>query len=304
MELRQLRFLIRAIESASISRAAHALGMAQPSLSQQIKALEASLGAMLLHRTPSGIKPTETGMMVADRARAILRLADNLVSEVRQAATTPVGEVFAGMPTTMALHLTVPLVQAVRRDFPAVNLRVSEGMSGHIQEWLLSGRLDIAILYTEDAVDGLTIEKIADEDLCLISRAGGSDSELPFAAVTDYPLVLPGPDHGLRRNIEKVRSRTGAALNIAVEVDSLPQMKRLAIDGGLHTILPEAACRDEIRTGLLMARRIVDPPVRRPIVLATAQDRPLSLAAMEVYRLLRGLIATALGIVAAEGADA
>lgn len=296
MDLRQLRFLVRAVESSSISRAANALGIAQPSLSQQLKNLEDELGAVLLHRTPSGILPTETGLMVADRARAILRLADNLLAEVRAANAAPSGEVLVGLPTTMALHLTVPLVQSIQHDFPNIALRISEGMSGHIQEWLLSGRLDIAILYTDEAIAGLTLEKIADEDLCLISRAGGAAGAIPFSALENIALVLPGPGHGLRRSIERARARAQVQLKIAVEVDSLPHLKRLAMDGMLHTILPEAACREEIKSGQLIARPLTKPMARRPIVLATPQQRPPSIASQAVITRLRALIVQALGL--------
>lgn len=296
MDLRQLRFLVRSIESGSISQAARGLNITQPSLSQRLKELEAELGVDLFERTPTGIRPTDAGAMVADRSRAILRLVDNLVFEARAATHEPSGEVFIGLPTTMALHLTVPLVKAVRSQFPKVSLRVSEGMSGHIQEWVISGRLDLAILYTDDAIDGLRIEKITDEDLCLISRHDPAQTPLdvPFDELGLYPLVLPSPDHGLRRSIEKIRMTTQTTLDIAVEVDSLPHLKRLAIEGELHTILPQAACREEIRLGQLCARRIVNPNLRRPIALARPTNRPNSLATRNINELLKALVQNAI----------
>ncbi len=296
MDLRQLRFLVRTMESASISQAARALHITQPSLSQRLKELEAELGVELLERTPTGIRPTDAGAMVADRSRAILRLVDNLVFEARAATHEPSGEVFIGLPTTMALHLTVPLVKAVRSQFPKVNLRVSEGMSGHIQEWVISGRLDLAILYTDDVIDGLSIEKITDEDLCLISRHDPAlpPADVPFAELGHYPLVLPSPDHGLRRSIEKVRLTTQTTLDIAVEIDSLPHLKRLAAEGELHTILPQAACREEIRLGQLCARRITGPNLRRPIALARPTNRPNSLATRNINELLKTLVRNAI----------
>jgi LysR family transcriptional regulator, nitrogen assimilation regulatory protein len=297
MDLRQLRFFVRTIESSSISQAARALHITQPSLSQRLKDLEADLGVELLERTPNGIRPTEAGSMVAERARVILRLADNLAIEAKTDAREPAGRVFVGLPTTMALHLTLPLVQAVRTRFPKISLRVSEGMSGHIQEWVISGRLDLAILYTEDDIDGLRIDKIADEDLCLISRPDreGLQDDVNFDELRHFPLVLPGPEHGLRRSIENVRSKTNTMLDIAVEVDSLPHLKRLAMEGDLHTILPEAACKEEIRLGQVCARRIINPNLRRPIALARPANRSNSLAMQHVNKLLRELVQHALG---------
>jgi LysR family transcriptional regulator, nitrogen assimilation regulatory protein len=298
MDLRHLRFLVRTVESGSISQAARALRIAQPSLSQRLKDLEAELGVALFDRTPSGVRPTEAGVLAADRARAILRLVDNLAMEAKATTHEAAGEVLIGLPTTMALHLTLPLVRAVRSRFPKVSLRVSEGMSGHIQEWVLSGRLDLAILYTDDSIDGLAMEKITDEDLCLISRHDPalSMADVPFAEIRNHPLVLPGPDHGLRRSIEKVRATARTELSIAVEIDSLPLLKRLAMEGGLHTILPEAACREEIALGLLCARRIVEPNLRRPIAIARPTNRPSSLAVRTINDLLRSLVQQAVGL--------
>jgi LysR family transcriptional regulator, nitrogen assimilation regulatory protein len=297
MDLRQLRFLVSTIESGSISQAARGLHITQPSLSQRLKDLEAELGVALLDRTPTGVRPTDAGNMIADRSRVILRLVDNIAIEARALTQEPIGDVFIGLPTTMALHLTLPLVKAVRDQFPKVSLRVSEGMSGHIQEWVVSGRIDLAILYTEDAIDGLKIEKINDEDLCLISRHDSVETktDVPFADLWKYPLVLPGPDHGLRRSIEKVRLTTKTMLNIAVEIDSLPHLKRLAIEGELHTILPQAACQEEVSLGQLTARRIVEPNLRRPIALARPTNRPCSLATQSINELLRSLVQNSVG---------
>ena len=298
MDLRQLAFFVRIVESGSFSRAAQTLNVAQPSLSQRIKDLEQELGAELLHRSPSGVRPTDIGIMVADRARLILKEVDRLRLEVRGATENPLGDVTVGLPTTMALHLTVPLVQGVRENYPGINLHVIEGMSGHIQEWVVSRRIDLAILYSADPVPGLEQQLLLTEDLYLIAarkQHQNAPSSLKLAEVAAFPLVLPGRDHGLRRNIERMALDAKVALHVAVEVDSLPQMKRLAIEGDLYTILPWAACREEIRAATLVARRIVSPVLRRPVVIATARDWPISQPARSVHKLLTELVAKALG---------
>jgi hypothetical protein len=71
---------------------------------------------------------------------------------------------------------------------------------------------------------------------------------------------------------------------VVVEVDSLVHIKRLSYEIGVHTILPQAACRDEIAAGRLMARRIVSPTLRRPVTLATSTVRPLSTAGRAIFQ--------------------
>lgn len=295
MDLKQLRYFVCIVESGSISRAAATLHIAQPSLSQRLSELEAELGAKLLHRSTSGVKPTEIGLLVADRARGILRGADNLIAEARTAGAAPSGDVMVGLPTSMAIHLTVPLALQVRQRFPGVNLRISEGMSGHILEWVLNGRLDLAVLYTAESIPQLEMGEVIYEDLSLISRAGpdAGGTSVPLHELHRYDLVLPAPDHGLRRTITRGAEAAGAALHVAVEVDSLINLKRLAMQGSLHTILPRAACLEEIEAGQLVARRIVSPLLRRPIVIVTPRERPLTLAGERIRDLLRQLVVSA-----------
>jgi LysR family transcriptional regulator, nitrogen assimilation regulatory protein len=297
MDLRQLGYLIRIVECGSFSRAAQALNVAQPSLSQRMKDLEQELGAELLHRSSSGVRPTDVGLMVVDRSRAILKQVEQLKQEVRGSTGSPTGHVTVGLPTTMALHLTVPLVQSVLQRYPGVNLHIIEGMSGHIQEWTLSGRVDIALLYSADPVAGLEQQLLLTEDLYLMAahnKHHGNLTPLTLAEVAQLPLVLPGRDHGLRRNIERIATDAKVVLNVPVEVDSLTQMKRLVIDSDLFTILPWAACREEIRVESVVARRIVAPVLRRPVVIAVGSDRPLSVAARCVFKLTSDLVAAAL----------
>jgi LysR family nitrogen assimilation transcriptional regulator len=292
MDLRQLQFLVRAVECASISRAAQALNMAQPSLSQRIRELEEELGVVLLDRFPHGVRATEAGALVVERARAVLRLVDMMASEARSVGRDPVGDVVIGLPTTAALHLTLPLVEITRQRHPKIKLRILEGMSGHVQEWLLSGRLDMSVLYSVGPHPGLAVEQVTDEELCLISRFDRARAGLAAQCrdLRSYPLVLPGPDHGLRRAIEAARRPREERLDVAVEVDSLVHLKRLVAEVGLHTILPQAACREEIAAGKLMARRIVGPAIRRPITMATSTSRPLSIAARAIYDLVRAML--------------
>lgn len=304
MDLRHLSYLIQIVDSGTFSKAAVALRLAQPSLSQRIKHLEGELGVELLHRSPAGVRPTEIGAVVVEHARAILKQVDHLRLEVRGAAREPRGDVAVGLPQTMSLHLTVPLVQQVRARYPGINLRVTEGMSGHVQEWLQTGRVDIALLYHLDGAPGLELEKLLTEDLYLIVPRGHPQDSAASIRLTDIaalPLALPARDHGLRRTIERIASGAGITLSVPVEVDSLPHMKRLVAEGRLFTILPWAACREEIRAELLAARRIVAPVLRRPVVLAVARDRPLTLAARRVRELTASLVLDALGPKRARG---
>lgn len=303
MDLRQLAYFVRIVECGSISKAAQTLHIAQPSLSQRVKDLEAQLGTELLNRTSSGVVPTDVGVLVANHARSILDQVDDLKREVADATGHAEGAVAIGLPVSISAYLTVPLVQGVMREHPDVSLHLAEGFSGHVQEWVLSGRVDFGVLYTADPIPGLDLELLLTEELFLIGsgkakRAHGDP--LSLSDLVHLPLVLPSAQHAMRRNIERMAFDTQAALNVPVEVDSLTQIISLVRVGDLFTILPKSACRSELHSGSLVATRIVRPVLHRPVALATSRDRQLSSAARSISNMTRMLIVNALAPAHAE----
>lgn len=297
MDLRQLEYLQAIAEQGSFSRAARALGLSQPSLSQRMRELEAELGGELFLRGSFGVRLTDLGTQVVAQGSAVLRQVEQIRTEARSRTGDPVGDVAIGLPTSVALHLTVPIVREVTRRFPGIRLRVIESMSGYLQEWLASGRLDLALLYKLDGAPGLRITPILTEDLYLIAARAGHEEDrasIPMAEIVPLPLVLPSREHGLRQNIEAAATRAGMALQVGVEVESLVHMKELVRDGDRFTILPFAAVREEVRAGLLIARRIVDPVVRRPVALAVSAERPLSQGARRVAEVVEHAVQRAL----------
>ena len=123
------------------------LDVAQPTLSRQVRLLEQELGQHLLYRNGRGVEPTEAGLRFVEHARALLALAERAREDLRSLRETPAGKVSVGLPPRIARVLTPPLVQAFRREFPGASIAVAEGLSAQVREWLLAGRVDLALLY-------------------------------------------------------------------------------------------------------------------------------------------------------------
>lgn len=295
MDLRELGFYVRVVECGSLSSASRMLGVAQPSLSARIRGLENALGVALLHRSVTGVRPTSAGETLYQRALNLLKQADLLQSEIRAGNTDVV--VSVGLPTTVSLHLTVPLVRAVTARFPEVKLRIIESMSGYLSEWLEQGRLDLAVLYNVRSSTSFLCDELLQEDLYLISEHGleKAAAEIPLDAISGAPLVLPSASHGLRKTIDDFFAKQGLIANVTVEVDSLVHLKALAIAGTHSTILPHAAAREEIEKGLLVAQRIVSPRLSRRVVIASARERRLIGVTEQVYGITKELIRNLLG---------
>lgn len=275
MELRQLRYFVGASESGSLLKASAMLHVAQPALSQQIAALEDEVGARLFDRSSRGVTLTEAGRSFLEHARIVLADVERARAAVRELAATPSGEVVVGLPTTVALTATVPLVQHCRDALPQVRLKIVEAYSGHLREWLLQGRLDLAVLYGDATEPGLAKRPLLEERLVLVSAVGiQAPARLALADIAARPMILPGREHGLRRIVDAVCAAHGLQLDIVAEIDALPSVKR-AVEAGLGcTLLPIGAVGEEVAAGRLRVSMIERPSLPRRLVCATSVARP------------------------------
>ncbi|MBP2299265.1 LysR family transcriptional regulator [Azospirillum picis] len=295
MDLRQLRYFLGIVEQGSISRAAEALHVAQPALSLHLKRLEEDFGCQLLLRTARGVVPTESGRRLAQRAAALVQAVDGLRDEVRAVEAVPAGPATVGIPTSLGPVLTVPLALAVRRAHPQIQLRVVEGLSGHMLEWMLSGQLDLALVFGTRNMAGLETEPVAREKLHLVGPADDpllrDRAAIPFAEALALPLILPGRPHGVREEVEHAALLARGAVNVVMEIDALEQIKALVAEGCGYTVLSERVARYGTVAGRLAGLPIADPQIDRSIMLAHAAARPMTVAARAAHGILRGILA-------------
>jgi len=141
MDIKKLKAFSVVGDFGSFSRAAGMLGMAQPVLSRQVRSLEEELGVQLVHRNGRGIALTEAGVLLNEYAKGILATLARAQSEVSALRASPRGNVVIGMPPSMGSVLTVPLIQRFRSEYPSINMRVIEGFSGYLLEWLTTGKI-------------------------------------------------------------------------------------------------------------------------------------------------------------------
>ncbi len=287
MELRQLRYFLGIVEQGSLSRAAEFLHVAQPALSLHLKRLEEELGCQLVQRSSRGIIPTEFGHRLAQRANILLQDLAGLHDEVRGIAAVPAGSATVGIPTSLGSILTVPLVTAIRERFPQVRLRVAEGLSGHMQEWLLVGSVDLAVVFGGSPISGLIAQAVIREPLAFVAprddviAAGRATMDLGDAL--DLPLILPGRPHALREEVEFAARKLRRPPNVIVEVDALDQIKSLVAMRAGYSILSSRFAHQGPIASELAILPLSDPAIERTISLAHAQNRPMSIAARAVY---------------------
>lgn len=297
MELDQLRAFLAVAEAGTFSRAAIRLATTQPILSRRIRMLEEELGVDLFHRTGRGVVLSEAGKLLEQYARGMLDTAATATRAIRALGASPVGHVTIGMPSSIATVLAVELVQGFRQAFPDVSLKVMEGYSGHVLDWLTTGRLDVAVLYDSPSLHGnaLRTDPILRDELFLIgsprdpARLGNG----PVAATRlgEIPMVLPSRPHGIRVLVDDAITRAGGRIgNVQMEIDAMHSMLALAESGAGYTVLSYSCVRDLVRSRRLQIWRIVQPTITRSLVITHATQRPSTRPSRALMRMFKEMI--------------
>lgn len=293
MDLRQLRYFAQIVESGSLSKASRLLYVAQPALSQQIAKLEGEVGRSLLVRSPTGVAPTEHGLALYHHARFMLRQMDQAMSVARQGSGALQGMVSVGLPATTVAVLGLPLVQRVRERFPGILLNVVEGMSGHLAQMMRVGKLDVAVLFSNDVAQDVAIEPLHEEEL-VVFVAENSElippgrTHVTIAEAATLPLIVPTGEHGLRRRIAAEFERRNLPMRVVAEIDSLSLVMNCVHAGLAATIKPRsAALLEGARGRRFRALSISDAHMFRRNYLYTLPPSRLSAAAAVVAAELR-----------------
>jgi len=291
MDLQQLRYFVQVCEAGSFSRAAAVLHLTQPTLSRQVGLLEADLGQRLLERTGRGVRLTDAGQTLLPHARGLLAAAQRARDEMRDLHASPIGRVTVGLPPRVALTLTAPLVQAFRERFPRAVITVQEGLSLHLREWLIAGRLDVALLFDPQASAQLSYETVLRESLLLVCATTQAPlaARVGLRALASYPLVLPSAPNAIRSLVDSALRPRGVALNVVAEVGAVQTVLPLVARGVACTILPESAVALRPADVALQWAAIGPPAIRNTLVLATARARPATRLVRETAALLRTL---------------
>lgn len=293
MDLKQIEYFVRVAELGSFTRAATQLGLAQPSLSRQIRLLEVELGEHLLYRTGRGVTLTDAGNCLLSHGNTILAEVRATRQHIQDLKSAPDGHVAIGVTTSLAHALTPKLVNAFRKALPGGAITVTEGLSANLREWLIEGRLDIAVLYSAEPTAKLELETLFREELVLVCGTqlrSPLPDKIRLEELSGYPLVLPCMPNGIRMLVEAKCRMNDVALSIVAEVNALQSLVAVAETSDCFSILPESAAHEGVREGRLYAARIGAPAILNTLSLATSRNRPESRLAKVVKQLLRDLV--------------
>lgn len=242
MDSRLLEYFLRVAELGSINKAAGDLDLSQPALSRHIASLEHEMGTKLFNRTQGGVHLTDSGKLLSDRARPLLRQFTILKEQVGEKA---VGQLAIGIPPSWQHVFTSPFVAKMTSQYPAVTLRIHEAVSNMLREFMFAGLLDLCIVPFDSAhAAGYRQTALVREPLVLVGAASEQldpAEPAPVAKLDGVKLVLPGRPNVLRAHVEHALTRKGMSFRLAVETDTLTLCLELARAGIGWTVVPACA---------------------------------------------------------------
>jgi len=302
LNLRQLETFVKVAELGSFSKAALFLNLAQPALSRQVRLLETELRENLLLRTGRGVVLTEAGKRLYEHSVGIMQLVSRAREDLAASRDEPTGHVVIGLPPTMGRMLTLPLVDAFRRELPKARLAIVEGFSTHIAEWIATGRVDVGLIHNPEVQPAIETTPVLEESLCLVSPAAASGSKRSRAAMAQqsdpvrlselvrFPLTVPERSHAIRKLLETQAALAGVKLQIALEVSSVQSILDLVLAGHGHAVLWRSAVTAFGDPALFRVRPLIDPVLTSTLCLAVSAHKPATPLMKQASRLLRELV--------------
>jgi LysR family transcriptional regulator, nitrogen assimilation regulatory protein len=290
MEFRQLKYFVRIVELSSFSKAAQDLFIAQPALSNQISNLEKELNTQLLSRSVRGVTPTEAGKTLYRHAQAIIRQIEHLKYEVENESANPKGSVSIGLPTSVSNVLASPLIAATQKRYPEIKLQIVESLSGHLEELVSTGRIEMSLLFSSPLTDSQKSGKatsfslvkipILEEELFLQTTAALSNKKMiTLEAAAKLNFVLPGKSNATRQLIDLAFAKVGITPRVVTELDSLSTIQAVVEDGLGATILSLSAFIGNQKDRRSRAYSIHNADLTRTVSLCTSNTVALSSAA-------------------------
>jgi len=274
VELRQLEYFVAVAKHRHFGRAAEAVYVTQPALSQQVQRLEAELGIALLRRTSRGVELTPAGEDLLARAETILAQVTQARGAMDEHAGVVRGAVRVAATTADALRLPEVLA-AFHREHPGVRLALRHASASEVLALVRRGAVDLAVLSLgSEPVDGLTVTPLAEEPLRAIA-APGESLNAAAVAIEDLrgrPFVLGEPGTALRASVMDACQKHGFSPVPLLEVSD-PATVRFLVSAGLGVSLVPQSWLDQPGPPVSVAA-LIEPAPRHALSLLSAGELP------------------------------
>ena len=264
IKLKDLRYLVAVADTRHFGHAAERCFVSQPTLSAQLKKLEASLGVRLIERRPKHIALTEAGTEIIARARRMLEASEEILALARAHHDPLAGKLRVALLPTIGPYLLPRVMPGIGKTLPRLSLLLYEYQTTSMLEKLHCGEIDLGILALPVELDGLQYRELYEEPFLAALPARhplARQATLRIEDFKDEPLLLLTEGHCLREQALAVCSRAGVEEHQEYRATSLETLRQMVAAGAGVTLLPELASLGAYGA----VRGVAVRPIARPV---------------------------------------
>ena len=290
LSLRDLEYAVAVARERHFGRAADFCGVSQPTLSEQVRKLEAVLGFALFERNKRNVEPTVRGQAVLEQAEALLGSARRLLEDARRSSEPLSGELRLGVIATLGPYYMPSVIALGRREFPRLALRLRESTTDELLAALRNGDLDAILVAMPIPTDGLVAEALFFEPFRLACQSDHELAQKPNVGLSDLkrgPLLLMEDGHCLRdQTLSLCDSRP--LPNESRYASSLEMLRHMIAAGeGISAIPLLAASEHTSMHGMIAYRELDEARAGRTIALVWRATETRSSDLREVAAFMR-----------------
>ncbi len=271
MNLRDLHYLVTLADLRHFSKAAEACHVSQPTLSTQIRKLESELDVQLVERAPRKVMITPIGEEIVERARHLLRDAEQLKQHAKKSRDPASGILKLGLFPTLAPYLLPHVVPKVRQQFPNMCLQLFEEKTADILRMLQRGKLDAGVLALPLPDDTLQYKTLFEEPFVLAAPAGhwlAKKKNIKTEDLRSTSLLLLEEGHCLRDHALEVCQMAGAMEEMDFHATSMETLRQMVAANAGITLMPTLSVKPPIaQTENLVIRTFTEPAPKRTIAM-------------------------------------
>ena len=282
MDLRQLEIFAKVAELGSFSRAAQALFLTQPTVSEHIRTLEDELGVRLLDRLGRGAAVTKGGALLLGYAQRMLALAREARQAMESFQGRMSGELLVGASTIPGEYILPALIGRFKEKFPDIAITLLIGGSQAVSDWVLEGRAELGVVGARPGHRSLESRELASDDIALIVGAGHpwqGRKSVTLEELQGEPLLLREQGSGTRAALERALVAAGSdlsAFRVVGEMGSTQAIKQAVKVGVGVSLLSRRAVEEECRAGSVWCLRVAGLQIDRAFYLVTHRERSRS----------------------------
>ena len=293
LTIHQFRVFDVVARSGSLTSAAVALNLPQPSTSRLVARLEREVGTGLVDRSSTGVTLTAAGEHFLKNARMASHYYDLAIEEAQSFGGRLVGEVRIAAPDSVGAILFAPFVRRLKAEDPELRLRTIASQSAAIPAMLASESVDIGIVADTHTLPTGIREPLFKEHFYLVGPETSPLLKKKTVRVADtehLPLVINAMPGGFRQLIDQAFAEAGISPNIKVEMDANGPLMELLMDGEGYSILPFSLVASAYSGKALRASLMVEPTMTRTLSVIVSPGRPRTSAVREAIRTMRAII--------------